>query len=362
MRILIAAGGSGGHIFPALALAEEISKRNDIEILFVASRRQLDRSILKKVKCRKFYLSINPMPYRVGLKIVPFAVKLIYDLAASFIILLITRPRVVVGFGGYTAGSVVLLAKLMGAGTLIHEQNLVPGRANKYIDRIVDKVAISFRESKDYFRNKNVVFTGNPLRKSLTLEAGKNIHDIFGFKQGLFTLLVMGGSQGARSLNRLAIAAIQKIDPEIRNHMQVIHLTGRADYDYINNFYKEGRVRSKVFSFIDNVHYAYITSDIAISRSGASAIYELALYGKPMILVPYPYSKNNQRFNAEYFAQKGAAVYKEESELDAKGLALIIEGLIKDKAALNNLSMKAKGLSFPESSRALSEEVMKCVK
>jgi UDP-N-acetylglucosamine--N-acetylmuramyl-(pentapeptide) pyrophosphoryl-undecaprenol N-acetylglucosamine transferase len=359
MKILIAAGGSGGHIFPALALSEKLSRQKDVEIVFVASRRALDRKILRKAPFKKVFLSINPMPYGLSFKIIPFVIKFICDLFASAFILAVERPKIAVGFGGYTAGSILMLAAVMGIKTIIHEQNLVPGRANKLLDKLVDIAAISFEDSRVHFRKAATVFTGNPLRENIILDGKKNISKFSGFDENRFTILIMGGSQGARSLNALASVAIKGLGDNIKENLQVVHIAGSKDFDTVSNIYKENRVLAKTFSFIENIHDAYRITDLAISRSGAAAVFELSLYGKPMILIPYPFKKNNQRFNARYFADREAAIYKEENSLNSDDFRNLIRDVMDNKDKLKRLSENAKRLSRPDAAERLASEVMK---
>ena len=177
MKILIASGGSGGHIFPAVSVAGKFKNEN---IVFVASRRRLDKNILANTGYKKYFLSANPMPYRFGLKTLSFMIKIVMDTVQAFRILLLERPDVVVGFGGYTSGVTVLLASKMKIKTIIHEQNLVPGRTNKLLCRHVNRVAVSFDKTKEYLKNSDVVFTGNPLREDSLKECRTHALSVFG--------------------------------------------------------------------------------------------------------------------------------------------------------------------------------------
>lgn len=362
MKVLIAASGSGGHIFPAIALAQELTKKTDIEIIFAASKRTLDKNILEKKKYKKFFFSINPMPYTLGFKAVPFLLRFLYDVLLSLYVLLYTRPHVVVGFGGYTSGSVILLASFLGIKGIIHEQNLVPGRANRILDRFVKSIAVSFEDTKKFFKNSNVILTGNPLRKGISLSDKTRSSDSLGLDQNKFTMLVMGGSQGARSLNRLVSSAIVHLGRDIIDKLQIIHIAGPKDFEGLSRLYRDNGVSAKTFSFLDNIYDAYGACDLAVSRSGAAAICELSLYAKPMVLIPYPFKKNNQRFNAKYFAEKGAAVYKEEADLDNNKLSHILNDLVNDEGRLQRLSNNARILACPDATMKLAEEVLKLTK
>ena len=233
---------------------------------------------------------------------------------------------------------------------------MVPGRANRILDRFVNKVAISFRDTRSYFKNNNIVFTGNPLRKNIISTNRKNP------SEDKFTILVMGGSQGAHSLNVLASDSVNQLKSEVGKDVEIFHITGVKDFRAIKDFYKKTNISAKVFSFIENIHDVYEVSDLAISRSGAAAIFELSLYAKPMILIPYPFKKNNQRFNAQYFADKGAAIYREEDALTSENLKDLIRTLIEDRNALNSLSLNAKKLSCPNAAKNLAGEIIKLVK
>lgn len=356
--ILLAASGSGGHIFPAIALAEELERRIDVEIIFAASNRALDKKILSGSKHEKVYFSINPMPYRASFRVFAFIVKLVYDWFLALYILVRKRPRIVVGFGGYTSGTVVFTAVLLGIKTVIHEQNAAPGRANKILDGLVTAVAVSFASSKKYFRNQNVLFTGNPIRRSVMSVKRAEAFNSLGLDKNKFTIAVIGGSQGAHNMNMVVSDAIISLEGNHLNRFQVIHITGPKDTDEVSDKYMDGNIRAKTFAFMENIQDAYNVCDLAISRAGSAAIFELAYFAKPMILMPYPSKKNSQRLNAEYFASRGAAICKEEETTKSADLRVVLDDLMSDNNRLKELSTNAKELSQPEAAALLAEEVM----
>ena len=356
MKVLIASGGSGGHIFPAVSLAKELEKDN-IEIIFVASRRRLDRNVLENATYKKIFLSANPMPYKFSWRVFIFLVKLFLDSVYALYLLLKVRPDIVIGFGGYTAGSIVLLATAMNIKTIIHEQNVVPGRTNKFLDKFVREIAVSFKETKKHFRNKNVMVTGNPLREESISECRPEAIGKFGFDKEKLAILVMGGSQGARSLNDLVSRSLNLLPYERKKNLQVIHITGQADFEKFKDFYKKTGIAGRVFSFVENINEAYSICDLAISRSGAAAILELAALAKPMILIPYPSQKNNQRFNAMFFAERNAAIYKDEKNLKPEELENIILELIDNPEKRKALSENARKLSVVDG----AERLKKCI-
>ena len=364
MKVILAAGGSGGHIFPAVAVADELAKTGDTKILFVSSKRRLDKSILEKQEYTAFYLSVNPMPLRFRpIRMISFIVKIIADMVVSCFIMLRQRPDVVVGFGGYASGAITIAAKIFGVPIFIHEQNLFPGRANKILSKFAKRIAVSFSGTEKYFyrqRNK-IVHTGNPLRAKLLSAERDGALKRLGLNSDKRTVLIMGGSQGSTFLNNTATKAAVRLNREIEDDVQFIHLTGRRDYVGIKNFYVENNISCRVESFMEKIEDAYAACDIAISRAGAAAIFELACYARPMILVPYPNPKNNQRSNAAYFAENNAAVYKEEKELTSEVLAEEICSILEDREKREKLAENAKRLSVPDAASKLSEEIKRLI-
>lgn len=363
MKIILAAGGSGGHIFPSLALAAELEKRESCDVVFVSSKRRLDMSILGPSGFRCYFLSINPMPRgKNPFKYLIFLLKVLADTFSSARIILKERPDAVVGFGGYSSGTISLCARLFGKPLVIHEQNYFPGRANLILSGQSDLIALSFEDTVKYFPGSKgrTVWTGNPLRIDRLSKDREKAFARMGLSPGPVTLLVMGGSQGAASLNRIASRAVKMLGD--KRKVQVIHLTGKADYEAISKYYEENDVPAKVFSFLDRMEDAYAVSDAAISRSGASAVFELAYYGMPMVLVPYPNPKNNQWSNAKLFAEKGAAVYKDEKDLTADDLACELERMISDPGRMNGMKEAASLLAVPDAARRLADAVMGIVK
>ncbi len=360
MRIIIAAGGSGGHIFPALALASELEKRGSREIFFVSSKKKLDREMLKERKDRCYFLSVNPIPLKLNIsRYVGFAVKLACDVLTSLYILVKLRPAAVVGFGGYSSGAISLIAAFSRIPVIIHEQNLVPGRANKILCRLAKRVAVSFKETEEYLGcGTKISFTGNPIRLDMLSNNRAAAAGRLRVSPEKFTVLVMGGSQGAKFLNRTVSEAAKMVVSAVGDKIQFVHLAGRNDFDEITRFYRENDIPGKVIAFLEQMADAYSVSDIAVSRSGASAVFELAYYSKAMILVPYPHPKNNQRANAMYFSQKLAAVYKEEADISADEISAEILSFFRDRRKLDAFSRAAGLLSVPDAAGRLAGEVI----
>ncbi len=365
MRILIAAGGSGGHIFPAVALARKLKERNSgIDILFVGSDKAIDKSIFVKEGFRYSLLSSNKLPYRISIRTAFFFLRLFFDMVKSFFIVASYRPDTVAGFGGYVSVPVSLAAYILRVPVIAHEQNVVPGRANKILFKIARRIAISFRETGSRLGKDaaKVVFTGNPIRATLHKSDRRESLKRHGFDKDLFTMLVMGGSQGAHVLNEKFVQALSMMDSGARKSLQVIHITGIKDYAWAVREYEKIGLAHRVYSFTDSIEDAYSASDLVVTRSGASAIFEIALFGKPMILVPYPFAMSHQSENARVFTMNGAAIEIDEKDLQAEEFKDRIVNLMNDRDVLGALANGARKMSMPQASDNLADAVFKVSK
>ena len=361
MKILIASGGSGGHIFPAIALAEELKlKAPSAQILFVGSDKALDKRIFEKEGFEYSLLSSNKLPYRISFNTLLFLFKLSIDIFRSIVIIMKYKPDAVVGFGGYVSAPVIVAAYILGTPRMIHEQNAVPGRANAMLFRFADKIAISFKETKTNLGAyaKKAVFTGNPIRASLLKDDKAGNIKKLGLDPQKVTILVIGGSQGAHNLNKAFLKSLSGIDKDIRRSLQIIHITGVTDYGWANAAYGELSVDHRVHSFLDRIEEAYSASDLIVTRSGASAIFEIAYFGRPMILIPYPFALSHQSENARIFSAKGAAIKIDEKDLAGDLMKGKIEELLKNRNKLSEMGESARRMSVPDSSRNLAEAVL----
>jgi len=314
MKVIMASGISGGHLFPAIAVADEMRKKDkDCRILLVTGRKELAERILNNEKFP--FVLLPAFPKLKGRNLLLFAFRFFQDFALSFRLLRKERPDAVVGFGGTLTGPVLLCAWLCGISTVIHEQNVVPGRTNRVLARFAGRIALSFENTKELFgRKRKSVFTGNPIRGSLRIVNKDDAAANFGFKPDNFTLFVMGGSQGAHSLNRAVTGIIEKFRRDLREKLQIVHITGETDYKMVQDKYRRLNVKSRVYAFMEEIDSAYSASDLVISRAGASAIYEINFLGKPTILIPYPFAKAHQVENARFIAERNMAVLVEDNE------------------------------------------------
>ena len=359
-RILIAAGGSGGHIFPAIALGRtmRVIDRN-VELFFVGSNKALDRRLFEKEGAPFSLLTANKLPYGLSPRLIPFFFKLLFDMIRSLSLMLRYRPGAVVGFGGYVSFPVIAAARALRIPAAVHEQNVVPGRSNRALFTMADRVAVSFEATKRFLGDNagKAVVTGNPIRTEIFRDDRAQGMGRFGLDLNKFTILVIGGSQGAHALNRTFIDAILSMERKAREALQVIHITGVRDYEWALKAYGGAGIEHRVHSFIDRIEEAYAASDLVVTRSGASALFELAFLGKPMVLVPYPFAMSHQAENAAAFSEKGAAVLLEEKTLSARLFRETISALAGDRERLKRMGDSARRLSVPDASGVLARAV-----
>ncbi|MBU0759079.1 MAG: undecaprenyldiphospho-muramoylpentapeptide beta-N-acetylglucosaminyltransferase [Candidatus Omnitrophica bacterium] len=350
MRIFIVAGGTGGHLFPAIRLAEEIISRAAAEVLFIASSRKQDSDILREKNIEFWTLPIIGIQRRNIFAILNFLAMLFIGTLKSAYLLARFKPGCVIGFGGFSSGPIVLLASLSGVRTVIHEQNVFPGKANLLLARFVDRIAVNFEESKEYLRGfeSKIVVSGNPLRRGLkrTEKSGDR-----------FTVLVMGGSQGAHALNMLVPEALNMIETSRKNTLDVIHIAGHREKKAVEDLYKDKGIANRVFTFTHDMGEIYGESDFVIARAGATTVSELMYLGKPSILVPYPFAQGHQKLNAMVLERSGLAVMAEEHDLKAEVLRDIIIKFM-DKKTLSLMSEKAGRVNGKDACSILMKEAL----
>jgi UDP-N-acetylglucosamine--N-acetylmuramyl-(pentapeptide) pyrophosphoryl-undecaprenol N-acetylglucosamine transferase len=336
MRVLIAGGGTGGHVIPALAIARELKTRYQAEVLFVGTARGIENRLVPAA-------GYGLMNIKVGaLKNVSLMTRLrtLLDLPMAVLharkIINVFGPDVVVGVGGYASGPAMAAAILGGIPTLAFEPNYVPGFANKIVGLRVSAAAVHFEQTAQYFRNPQVV--GVPVRQ----EFFKVAPAVPGRRP---TLLVFGGSQGAHAINIAVTSAMPKVLGQVPE-LHVIHQTGERDYNDVRAAYEQAGIAAEVSAFIDDMPNAFTQADLLVCRSGASTVAEAAAAGKPAIFIPLPTAADDhQRRNAEAIVQGGAAVLIPQAELTPGKLAQAVAELMKDRAKLEKMSTQARRLS-----------------
>ncbi len=324
MKIMMACGGTGGHIFPAFSVAEEIKERDiSAEIVYVCGKLDIENAIFKIVSDEKV-VSVESAPFRGARSLFSpiFLIKLIQGLWQSFRILQNEKPDLVTGFGGYFAFPIVLVASWMRIPTLIHEQNVIPGKANKALAGIVDGVALSFPETRQWLDPKGECrVTGNPVRLAIERDCRPEALRFFGFDDHRVTLLVLGGSQGAESINVLFLGALPLMADSVKNKIQVVHLCGRMAATTAEEALKKHGVLGKAYSFFERMDLIYSVSDLALGRAGATFLSEISVKKIPAILIPYPSADEHQLANAKAFCRGKDSVYREQKDLTSGKLA-----------------------------------------
>ncbi len=335
MRLVIAGGGTGGHLFPGLAVARAAKEAGE-RVLFISSGRALETGLLKEAGLPTARLSPRAFLGRgLGGKFLAI-LTLARETTKAIAILRSFKAQVVLGLGGYTSLPVILAARILRIPAAVHEQNAVPGLANRLAARVANKILVSFEVSRRHFPASKVVVTGNPVRLELQRPRTREIpHPC---------LLVLGGSQGAQRLNQIlpeTVARLKKTWP----NLTVIHQSGTGQEESLRATYNRwGVPEAMVYPFISDMAWAYAQADLVISRAGATTSAELSCLGKPAILVPYPYAGGHQRENARAFAEIGGALMMEERELTPASLARVIEGLLKDSRRLEIMAQRAREL------------------
>jgi UDP-N-acetylglucosamine--N-acetylmuramyl-(pentapeptide) pyrophosphoryl-undecaprenol N-acetylglucosamine transferase len=348
MRAILAGGGTGGHVIPALAIANELKKSYGAEVLFIGTARGIENRL---VPAAGYALQL----VRVGaLKNVSLMtrVRTAFDLPRAVWdasrMLNEFAPDVVIGVGGYASGPAMLAAVVKHIPTLAFEPNVVPGFANRVVARFVSGAAVHFEETAKYFRHAEV--TGVPVRQAffeIPVQSNRK-------RGGTPTVLVFGGSQGAHAINEAMIRCL----PELRRQapgIHIIHQTGELDYNDALAAYRGLDESVEVFKFIENMPAAFARADLVVCRSGASTVAEITAAGKPAIFVPFPRAADDhQRVNAEALARSGAAVVVEESRLEGVWLAETIAALLGDPRRLELMSKAARELAHPDAARDIA--------
>ncbi len=352
IRALIAGGGTGGHIFAGIAIAEEMQKRwKGAKVLFVGAKSGMESKILPQ--CGIDYRLIDSLGIKgknisqmiKGMAKVPGSLFGALKIVRNF------RPHVAVGVGGYSSGPAIVSAWMTGVPSVILEQNLYPGATNKILSGFARYVALNFKGSEKYFPSGKTFCCGNPVRKNLSLTGKETALEKWGLKSDLFTFLVFGGSQGARSLNELMPSAFSLLKKEGRK-FQVIHQTGERDFDAVKKSYGDKGLEVVIEPFLNNMSDAYGAADFVISRAGAATLSEICACGKPSMLIPFPFATNNhQEHNGRYMETEGAAVMMRESEASPEKIAAKIGVITHDREKMEEMSRNAMRLNKPNASR-----------
>ena len=336
MRVIIAGGGTGGHLYPGIAVAEEIYRQEpDSDVLFVGTKTGIESRILPK---EGYKLEIIPaggvVNKNIYSKFISF-MKMTGGFFKSFFVLRSFKPDIVVGVGGYASAPMLSAAAITRFPTMIMEQNLYPGTTNRFLSRIVDRVVVAFDGSEKFF-NRKVDVLGNPVRRGI-----KECKNITG---RTFTVFIFGGSQGSHAINKGIVESLEYLQEE-SGQISFLHQTGEKDYAWVDESYKKAGITAEVAPYVYNIIDMYGKADIVICRAGATTIAEITASGRPAILIPYPHAAHDhQRTNAEYMQSRGSAEVILEKDLSGKILADKIKYFMYNRDRLKEMAEKSSGL------------------
>lgn len=359
MRAILAAGGTAGHINPAIAIASEIKKHGG-DVLFIGNENGMEKELVPKagfdIKCIK----AAGFQRKLTLK----NIKTMYLAAEGLIktkkIIKEYDPDIVIGCGGYVSGPALYSAASLKIPTLIHEQNAFPGLTNKILSKVVDTICISFGGSEKYFKTtKNIVFTGNPVRENILSVSYEDAREKLNINKTC--VLVFGGSLGAKKINDVMTEYIKNADKNVH----IIWGTGKRYYDDIMNTLNNDELSDniEILPYIYDMDTAMSASDIVVSRAGAITLSEICAKGKAAVLIPSPYVANNhQEYNARALEKEGAAIIITEGEITADKLGKTIKELVSDKTKLDNMKCCALKMSTADATKIIYEEADKLIK
>lgn len=363
MKVILSGGGTGGHIYPALTIASQIKVlRPDAEIIFVGTEQGLEKDIIPRYGYPLRFIEVAGFKRSLSFDTLRSLYKMFKGLLDAKKIIEEEKPDLVIGTGGYVCGPIVWIAAKCGIPTCIQEQNAMPGITNKILSGSVKKVFLGYKEAEKYFSGKaaKLEYSGNPIRTEILDFDKAAAYEELGLDPHKKTILVSGGSRGARSINK----AMQEVELALsgREEIQILHATGDANYEaYMTELAKLGTVGDNIFikPYLHNMPTALAAADLAVFRAGAIGLAELMAKGIPSILVPYPYATaNHQEFNARAVEAKGAAKVVLDKDLTGDKILEIIEQLLLHENELNDMAAAAKGLGKPEAAAYIAKQAL----
>ncbi len=364
MRYLITGGGTGGHIYPALAIAEEIAEQDsNAEILYIGTEDGLESKLVPKAGFNFETVRVKGLPRKINKKFFIALKELLLGLNDSRKIIKKFKPDVIIGTGGYVSAPIVFIGALKTIPTLIHEQNAYPGIANKILSRFVDKVAITFDEAKKHFKNKEkIVNTGNPIRKDILDLNKEESYEKLNIERDDFFILSFGGSGGQRSLNKAIIEVLNRLGEDV----SLIHVTGNRLHGEFISEIKEKKIelsdKIKIMDYLYDMPHALNIADIIITPAGAITLSEISAIGKASILTPKSYTaENHQEYNANFFKERGASEVILEKKLTGDNLYKSIYRLKNDKKLIMEMEQASFKIGKPKASKNIYNEILKII-
>jgi len=332
-RVVLAGGGTAGHLFPAIAVGEQLAEADaDVEILLVAACSDRDNTILAQSNLPAAFICARPFPYGFSWQIVPSIVGLLRGLIQALGLLRRFRPTVIFGTGGYVAAPVMIAARLLGIPRVVHIGDAYPDRTGRLLSRGARLVTLAFAAAARYLAGRRTQHTGAPVRSQILSASRAQGQELLGLEPDRFTVLVTGGSQGARSLNEALLDALPVLLAE--PGFQIAHLTGRREYEAVKTHAEALGAAPPAYhclAYLEQIGVVLAAADLVVSRAGSSSIGEATALGKPLVLVPYPYAAGHQKYNAAEVEEAGAALVIPDEQLSASRLAEAVLGLRRDE-------------------------------
>ncbi|QCX32581.1 undecaprenyldiphospho-muramoylpentapeptide beta-N-acetylglucosaminyltransferase [Caloramator sp. E03] len=366
MKVIISGGGTGGHIYPGVAIAKKLKERHsNCEILFIGSKNGLEKKLIPKEGFKINFITVEGLNKKLSLKTPISVMKAFKGYFQAASIIKQFKPDIVIGTGGYVCGPVVFAAALKGIPTIIHEQNAFPGMTNKILAHFASKIAITFKESEKYFPKNKIVLTGNPIRSQILNQNKSKCRAVWKFDINRPLILVVGGSRGAKNINNAVCDIIPSL---IEQNIQLLFVTGETQYDEIvkklNYKKNDNKFKGVVIEpYIYNMQDALGACDIIISRAGATILSEITALGIPAVLIPSPYVANNhQEYNAMSLEQNGAAVVIKENQLKSDIFKEQVISLINNKEMLAKMSSNSLKLAVLDASEKICNLIEELIK
>jgi UDP-N-acetylglucosamine--N-acetylmuramyl-(pentapeptide) pyrophosphoryl-undecaprenol N-acetylglucosamine transferase len=350
VKMIIAGGGTGGHLFPGIAVAEEFLVRDGKnEVLFVGTEKGLEKRILEAEGFHLRTIEVTGIKGKGRIEIIDALGKIPRSIGQAMSIIRAFRPNIVLGVGGYASGPVLLAARLLGIKTAIAEQNAIPGVTNRILGKLADRIFLTFPETREWFPGRKTTVSGNPVRAAF-LKGNGNHAAAPGFPAAFsrsrehFTILIFGGSQGARAINRAVLDALPHLE-DLRPRLRIIHQTGEADAQSVSDGYRARGFAAQALPFITDMASAYRAADLVLCRAGATSLAEITALGKASVLIPFPFAANDhQTKNAAVALKAGAAEMIAEKDLSGQELAVIIRRLYNHPELIMDMEARAASL------------------
>ena len=362
MKIAFAGGGTAGHLMVGLSTAEEVRARfSDAEIVFFGTDKKFEQRCVEQrgfrfqqTRARKWEKSYKRM--------FMFFITTFLNIIASLVAIRRFNPDVVVGLGGYASAAPIIAAKLLSIPTILLEQNVIPGKANRFLSKWVDEVYCHWRGSLKWFSKANVVrITGTPIRRDILCSQRSRSAEKFGLSPSKKTILITGGSQGAQAINEVVLRCLPKLEA-LSDELQIIHSTGEYGYEAIKEAYAKSKLSAFVCSFLDDMGAAFSMADLIVCRAGATTIAEITAVGIPAILIPYPHAADNHQYwNAMELASNGGGYLLQQIDLTSEKLMELIMYLFTNKEKYDRMKMYNKGMGVPNAASRVVDNICRVI-